>query len=257
VRIDQALGRAVIVIDADLQDPPELIHEMLAKWREGYEVVYAVRREREGETAFKKLTAAAFYRLIRRLTNVDIPLDTGDYRLIGREALDSLLKMRETHRFIRGMVSWIGYPQTGVSYVRACRLAGETKYPLRKMLSFAMDGVTSFSWIPLRLATYMGVFAAGLSFAMVLWVLYITLATEAAAPGWASLIVVSLFFGGVQLISLGLLGEYVGRVYDEVRQRPLYIVSESDRDSRRLSQAMSTNGARAEATAVRSERPLR
>jgi dolichol-phosphate mannosyltransferase len=255
--LDQALGRAVIVIDADLQDPPELIHEMLAKWREGYEVVYAVRREREGETAFKKLTAAAFYRLIRRLTNVDIPLDTGDYRLIGREALDSLLKMRETHRFIRGMVSWIGYPQTGVSYVRACRLAGETKYPLRKMLSFAMDGVTSFSWIPLRLATYMGVFAAGLSFAMVLWVLYITLATEAAAPGWASLIVVSLFFGGVQLISLGLLGEYVGRVYDEVRQRPLYIVSESDRDSRRLSQAMSTNGARAEATAVRSERPLR
>lgn len=225
--LDHSIGRAVVVIDADLQDPPELIPEMMAKWREGYEVVYAVRDEREGETAFKKFTATVFYRLIRRLTTVDIPVDTGDYRLIGRRALDQLLEMREVHRFIRGMVSWVGFPQTGVRYKRASRLAGETKYPLRKMLTFAMDGITSFSWMPLRMATYMGLFAAGLSFLMVLWVIFEAVVVGRTAPGWASLIVVSLFFGGVQLMSLGLLGEYIGRIYDEVRKRPLYIVSES------------------------------
>lgn len=228
---DYAAGKAVIVIDSDLQDPPEVIPDLIARWREGYQVVYGVREEREGETWFKKTTAAIFYRLIVRITNVKIPVDTGDFRLMDRKVVDALKRMREHHRFMRGLSAWVGFRQTGVPYRRHARTAGTTKYPLRKMLRFALDGITSFSYLPLQLATYLGFIVAAISMIFLIVVFVMRLANPAAAEpafyGQASTLASVLFLGAVQLISLGIIGEYVGRIYDEVKGRPLYIVAET------------------------------
>ncbi len=228
---DYAQGRAVVVIDSDLQDPPEVIPDLVAKWREGYDVVYAVREEREGETWFKTTTASFFYRLIAKITSVDLPVDAGDFRLMDRRVVDSLARIREHHRFMRGLSVWVGFKSVGMPYKRHARKAGSTKYPLRKMLKFALDGITSFSYLPLQLATYMGFITASLSLLFILIVIVMRLANptaaEAAFYGQASTLAAVLFIGAVQLISLGLIGEYVGRIYDEVKGRPLYIVAEA------------------------------
>jgi dolichol-phosphate mannosyltransferase len=228
--LDYSRGRAVVIIDADLQDPPEVILEMIAKWREGYEVVYAVRADREGESWFKLMTASVFYRLISLITDVDIPMDTGDFRLLDRKAVDVLNRMRERHRFLRGMSAWIGFKQIGVSYSRAARYAGETKYPFKKMFKFALDAVTSFSYFPLQVATYFGFFLAGISLLAIPVVIATRLAGSQAFFGQATTLIAVLFLGGVQLISLGILGEYLGRLYDEAKGRPLYIVREAPDD---------------------------
>lgn len=222
--LDYSRGQAVVIIDSDLQDPPEVILDMVARWREGYEVVYAVRKEREGETWFKLFTASLFYRIIYRITDVDIPLDTGDFRLMDRKVVDVLNRMRERHRFLRGMSVWVGFRQAGVPYKRAARFAGETKYPLKKMVKFASDAVTGFSYFPLQLATYIGFFSAGVSILAIPVVVAMRLAGSQAFFGQASTLIAVLFLGGVQLISLGILGEYIGRLYDEARGRPLYII---------------------------------
>jgi glycosyltransferase involved in cell wall biosynthesis len=222
--LDYSRGQAVVIIDADLQDPPEVLPDLVEQWRKGYEVVYAVRSEREGESWFKKSTASFFYRLISRITDVRIPLDTGDFRLIDRRVVDSLSEMRERHRFLRGMAAWVGYPQIGVPYKRAARFAGETKYPFRKMLRLALNAITSFSHFPLQIATYLGFVCAGLSALAILAVVVLRLSGNQAFFGQATTLIAVLFLGGIQLISLGLLGEYLGRVYDEVKGRPLYIV---------------------------------
>jgi glycosyltransferase involved in cell wall biosynthesis len=228
---DYAAGQAVVVIDSDLQDPPEVIPELIAKWREGYQVVYAVREEREGETWFKTTTASFFYRLISSITSVDIPVDAGDFRLMDRKVVDALSRIREHHRFMRGLSVWVGFTSAGVPYKRHARKAGSTKYPLRKMLKFALDGITSFSYLPLQLATYMGFIVAALSFLFIIVVIVMRLisptAEAAAFYGQASTLAATLFIGGVQLLSLGIIGEYVGRIYDEVKGRPLYIVAEA------------------------------
>ena len=221
--VDATRGEAVVLIDADLQDPPEVIPQMMAAWREGYDVVYGQRAVRHGETWFKRTTAAMFYRLIRRLTNIDIPVDTGDFRLMSRRVVEVLKQLEERNRFIRGMVAWIGYKQTAVKYERAERHAGETKYPLRKMLRFASDGIVSFSFAPLRFATGLGLVVSSLSFGYAVYAVLARIFDWNVVQGWASLIVAILFLGGVQLVSLGIIGEYVGRVYDEVKRRPLYV----------------------------------
>jgi dolichol-phosphate mannosyltransferase len=223
--LDHARGQAVVIMDADLQDPPELIPELVAKHREGYEVVYAVRVARHGETAFKKLTAKLFYRLLARITAVQIPLDTGDFRLMGPRAVEAFRRLPERHRFTRGLVAWLGFPQTGVPYERAPRHAGTTKYPLRKMLRFALDAITSFSHLPLQLATWLGFVVSAFAFFYILVVLALKVA-GISWPGYTSLMAAILFLGGVQLLMVGLLGEYVGRIYDEVKHRPLYLVAE-------------------------------
>ena len=225
--MDYAQGQAVVIIDADLQDPPGVILDMVAKWREGYEVVYAVRAQRKGETKFKLWTAKLFYRLINKITGVNIPLDTGDFRLLDRKAVDALRRIREHHRFMRGLTVWIGFRQTGVEYVREERFAGETKYPLSKMLRFAMDGITSFSYLPLQIATYIGFVIAGLSVLGILLTIILRLSGSQAFYGQATTLVMVLFLGGIQLISLGIIGEYLGRIYDEVKKRPLYIVDKA------------------------------
>ncbi len=226
--MDHAAGQAVILIDADLQDPPEVILQMIEKWREGYEVVYAVRAQRQGESWFKRATASLFYRLIYRITDIDIPLDTGDFRLMDCRVVEALNAMQERHRFIRGMVSWVGFRQTGVEYARQERFSGTTKYPLRKMLRFAWDGITGFSYFPLQVATYLGFTIAGLSALGILLVIYLRAFTGTEPlKGQATTLVVVLFLGSIQLISLGIVGEYLGRIYNEVRGRPLYLVSET------------------------------
>lgn len=222
--LEWAAGVTVSVMDADLQDPPELIGELLAKWKEGFEVVYAVRRKREGESAFKLATATVFYRMIRRLTHVDIPLDTGDYRLMDRKAVDAFLRMPERHRFVRGMVSWLGFRQVGVSYDRKSRRHGETHYPFKKMFKLALDAITSFSMIPLQIATYVGVLSAVVALLGIFWALYLKCFTTRTIQGWTSLMIVVLFLGGTQLLALGIIGEYLGRTYDETRRRPLYFI---------------------------------
>jgi polyisoprenyl-phosphate glycosyltransferase len=222
--LDYSRGDAVVIIDADLQDPPEVILDLISKWKEGYEVVYAVRKKREGETWFKLFTAAAFYRLIQRITDVDIPMDTGDFRLLDRTVVDVMNQMRERHRFLRGMSVWVGFKQIGVEYERAERFAGETKYPLRKMLRFALDAITGFSYFPLQVSMYLGFIAAGLSILSIPVVIALRLAGSQAFFGQAFTLIAVLFLGGVQLISLGILGEYIGRLYDEAKGRPLYIV---------------------------------
>lgn len=225
--MDKAAGQAVVIIDADLQDPPELIIEMMEKWKEGYRVVYGVRKKRKGESPFKLFTAAVFYRILRKLTPVDIPVDTGDFRLMDRKVVEQLKKMRERARFVRGMVCWVGFKQCEIEYVREKRFAGETKYPLKKMLRFAIDGLLSFSQIPLKFSSAFGLICSGISFLYIVYGVVIKyFFPQKAIPGWASLFVASLFIGGVQLMCLGILGEYLGRIYEETKKRPLYICDE-------------------------------
>jgi dolichol-phosphate mannosyltransferase len=227
--LDTAIGEAVILMDGDLQDPPELIVDFIAKWREGYDVVFAIRRSRKGESWFKVTTARLFYRGVRRLTKVDIPLDTGDFRLMSRRVVDALGRARERHRFLRGLVSWVGFNQVGVEYDRDERFSGTTKYPLSKMLRFALDGVTSFSDVPLRLASLLGFVTSILAFAFGLYEVLLRLFTGYNLPGYTSTIFAILFLGGVQLIGIGILGEYVGRIYDEIKGRPLYLIADVER----------------------------
>ena len=224
--MDYARGAAILVIDADLQDPPELFPKMIEKWREGYDVVYGKRAERKGETAFKKLTAGLYYRFLRRMTNVDLPVDTGEFRLIDRKVCDAIKRIKEKNRYIRGLVSWVGFRQVAVEYIREKRFAGETKYPLTKMIKFAMDGITSFSYKPLKLATSLGFGISVLSFIYLLIVLYQRLFTETTTTGWASMVAIVLFSQGIVLMVLGLMGEYIGRIFEEIKDRPIYILKE-------------------------------
>ncbi len=225
--LDYCRGDAAIIIDADLQDPPEVILELIAKWREGYEVVYALRTEREGETFFKKATAAAFYKIIYRITDVKIPMNTGDFRLLDRKVVDVMNQMRERHRFLRGLSAWVGYKTIGVPYKRAARFAGKTKYPLKKMIRLALTAVTSFSYMPLQIAMVFGFISAGISILAIPVVIVLRLLGTQSFLGQATTLIAVLFLGGVQLICLGILGEYVGRIYDEAKGRPLYITSEA------------------------------
>ncbi len=225
--MDYALGDAIAIIDADLQDPPELIGDMFEKWREGYEVVYAVRAHRRGESRFKLWTASAFYRLLRRITDVEIPVNTGDFRLIDRQVLLTMRRLREKHRFMRGLSSWVGYRQIGIEYQRAERFAGDTKYPLSKMFRLTLDAITSFSYIPLRLSTYFGFFLALASLLGIVATVVLRLSGNNAFLGQASTLVAVLFLGGIQLIFLGIIGEYLARIYDDVKARPLYVVSKA------------------------------
>lgn len=222
--LDFSRGNSVVIIDTDLQDPPQVIVELIEKWREGFEVVYAIRTEREGESWFKRATASVFYRVINRITDVDIPLDTGDFRLLDRKVVNVLTEMREKHRFPRAMAAWVGFRQIGVPYKRAARQAGKTKYPFRKMLRLAINAVTGFSYFPLQLATYVGFLSAGASAIAIPVVIAIRLAGREALAGQTTTLIAVLFLGGVQLISLGILGEYIGRLYDEAKGRPLYIL---------------------------------
>jgi len=224
--LEHARGGIAVIMDADLQDPPELVPELVARHREGFEVVYAVRRSRAGESLFKKGTAALFYRLLHAVTRVDIPIDTGDFRLMGPRALAAFRRLGERHRFTRGMVAWLGFPQVGVPYDRAARHAGETNYPLRKMVRLALDGITSFSHAPLQVSTWLGFLVSGLALLYILAVLALG-RTGVPWPGAAPLSAAVLFLGGVQLVMIGVLGEYLGRVYDEVKRRPLYLVQET------------------------------
>jgi glycosyltransferase involved in cell wall biosynthesis len=224
--LENAAGDAVVIIDADLQDPPEVIREMVARWREGYHVAYGQRIEREGETGFKRWSAKAFYRLINRLSETKMPLDTGDFRLMDRKVVDNLLAMPERDRFLRGMVSWIGFNQVAVPYQRGRRHAGESKYPLLKMIRFATDGIVSFSIMPLKIAIWTGFFAIWLAIGGIIVAVVVRLMDRNLDRGWASLFVAVLFMGGIQLVSLGIIGEYLGRIYTEVKRRPLYIVQE-------------------------------
>ncbi len=227
---DYARGDAVVIIDADLQDPPEVILDLAKKWKEGYEVVYAVRAEREGEFWFKKLTASMFYRLIYRITDVKIPVDTGDFRLMDRKVVDVLKQMHERHRFPRGMSAWVGFKQIGVEYKRAMRFAGKTKYPFNKMFRLALNAITSFSYFPLQVATFFGFISAGLAILAIPVVIYLRMEGSPQLTGQATTLIAVLFLGGVQLISLGILGEYIGRLYDEAKGRPLYIVREAPKE---------------------------
>ena len=222
---DYASGEAVVVMDGDLQDPPELLSQMLALWEEGYEVVYATRKHRQGETPFKLLTAKLFYRLLQRFSDVPIPLDTGDFRLMDRKVVNALSQMREKNRFIRGMVSWVGFKQTPLYYERDERKTGKTKYTLSKMIRFAVDGMLSFSTVPLQLITTLGFIISAISFILVVVVVYMKLFTNIhVETGWPTIMIGILMLGGIQLVCLGFIGEYVGRIFDEVRQRPLYLV---------------------------------
>jgi glycosyltransferase involved in cell wall biosynthesis len=225
--LDYARGEAIVILDADLQDPPEVVLDLIAKWKEGYEVVYAIRAEREGESWFKLWTASLFYRIIFRITDVKFPLDTGDFRLLDRKVVNVMNSMRERHRFLRGMSAWVGFKQIGVEYKRAARHTGETKYPFRKMLRLALNAVTGFSYFPLQVATYIGFFAAGIAILAIPIVVYMRMTGSQAFYGQATTLIAVLFLGGVQLISLGILGEYIGRLYDEAKGRPLYIVREA------------------------------
>ncbi len=227
--LNHAQGDAVILTDADLQDPPETYPAMIAKWREGYEVVYGVRASRVGETWFKLFTAKIFYRLIRRITQIDIPLDTGDFRLMDRRVVQAINNMPERNRFLRGMIPWVGFKQTGVEYERASRFAGESKFgSVRQMLPFAIDAITSFSYLPLQIATYLGFIIAIISGLAILTVILLRLfGPTNPLLGQATTLVSVLFLGGVQLISLGIIGEYLGRIYDEVKGRPLYLVDKT------------------------------
>lgn len=225
--LEHACGDAVAIIDADLQDPPEILLDFVAKWMDGYDVVYGVRTKRDGETAFKLWTAKLFYRFISHLSDTRIPLDTGDFRLMDRRVVDALLSMPERDRFVRGMVSWLGFSQTAVEYRRASRLAGVTKFSLFKMVRFALDGIFSFSILPLRLATWTGFAASGLAiFGIIIVLLERFFGVVGLVKGWSSAMIAELFIGGVQLICMGLIGEYVGRIYGESKRRPLYIVQE-------------------------------
>jgi glycosyltransferase involved in cell wall biosynthesis len=225
--LDYSSGQAAVVMDADLQDPPEVIPRLIEQWRKGYDIVFAVRAKRQGEGFFKRATAALFYRLFRRMAATEIPLDAGDFRLMSRRAVEALQSIRERNRFIRGLAGWIGFRQTAVTYVRDVRQAGETKYPLKKMLRFALNGLLSFSVVPLQLASYLGFLISSIGFFYIVYAIGLKLFTDRVVLGWTSVMVAVLFLGGVQLISLGIIGEYIGRIYDEVKQRPLYVVDEA------------------------------
>jgi dolichol-phosphate mannosyltransferase len=225
--VDFARGKAVVVMDADLQDPPEVVLEMVAKWREGFDVVYGRRRKRAGETWFKLLTARAFYRVFAAMIPIQVPLDTGDFRLMSRRVVVVLRELRETHRFVRGMVAWVGFKQTEVLYDRPARFAGDTKYPLRKMVAFAIDGITSFSVLPLRFATYMGMLMILASVGVIAWALVAKYVLHQVVQGWTGIMIVVAVFASVQLLMIGILGEYIGRIYEEVKRRPLYIVGDT------------------------------
>lgn len=224
--LDMSSGDATVLIDADLQDPPRVILQFVDKWEAGYDVVYGVRSHRHGESKFKKTTAAAFYRTLNKLSDVPIPLDTGDFRLMDKAVVKAVSEMPEKSRFLRGMISWVGFNQTAVSYERDQRFAGESKYPLRKMLQFALDGLLSFSTKPLRFSIMLGFAAAAMSIVGVAYVVYIRLATNSWVPGWAALGIAILMFSSVQLITVGILGEYVGRIFKQVQGRPIYLVSD-------------------------------
>lgn len=249
--VDVSRGDAVIVMDADLQDPPEVIHLMLDKFREGYDVVYGVRRSREGESFFKLVSAKIFYRVFAAMIPIKVPLDTGDFRLMSRRVVLALRKLRETHRFVRGMVSWVGYRQTAVEYDRAARFAGETKYPLRKMLRFAADGIASFSIFPLRLATYLGSLFAVLSVLYAIAALLTHSVFHATVPGWTTTVVLVSFLFSVQLVLTGVLGEYVGRIYEEVKGRPLYLVADRVNFKRKSRRSLRPKAAPPETPAAR------
>ena len=224
--VDYARGQAVVVMDADLQDPPDVVLEMVAKWREGFDVVYGKRRSREGETFFKLLTAKAFYRIFAAMIPIEVPLDTGDFRLMSRRVVIALRELREAHRFVRGMVSWVGFKQTAVLYDRPGRFAGETKYPLRKMIRFAIDGITSFSVLPLRFATYLGMVISALSVGIAIWAIVARFVFHATVEGWTAEVVLVSLLAAVQLLMIGILGEYIGRIYEQVKARPLYVVGD-------------------------------
>jgi dolichol-phosphate mannosyltransferase len=224
--LDYARGKAVVVMDADLQDPPEVVLEMVAKWREGFDVVYGKRRSREGETFFKLLTAKWFYRMFAAMIPIEVPLDTGDFRLMSRKVVVALRELREVHRFVRGMVAWVGFRQTAVFYDRPGRFAGETKYPLAKMLRFAVDGITSFSILPLRFATYLGLLISMASVGVALWAMTARFVFHATVPGWTSMFVLISLLAAAQLLMMGILGEYVGRIYEQVKRRPLYVIGD-------------------------------
>ncbi|MBN2536487.1 MAG: glycosyltransferase family 2 protein [Spirochaetales bacterium] len=225
--MDHASGQAVVVIDADLQDPPEIIPRMIEKWKQGYDVVYGKRLKRKGESIFKKVTAALFYRFLKSMTSVTIPVDVGDFRLIDRKVCDTMKLIREKNRFVRGLVSWAGFRQTAVEYIREERFAGETKYPLKRMIRFAFDGITSFSYKPLKIATTLGILCSLGGFIYLVIVLYQALILKMTWPGWASSISITLIFNGIILIILGIIGEYIGRIYDESKNRPLYVIRDS------------------------------
>ena len=226
--MDYAQGDAIVVIDADLQDPPAVIPQMLEKWREGYEVVYGRRIGREGESAFKKMTSALFYRFLHGMTEVSIPVDVGDFRLIDRKVCKALKLVNERSRYVRGLISWLGFRSASVDFVREKRFAGETKYPFRKMVRFALDAITSFSYKPLKIAAYIGFLLSFACFIYMLIVIWQRIFTDTVIAGWASSIAVSLFFNGIILMILGIVGEYIGRIYDEVKGRPLYIVCRTE-----------------------------
>ncbi len=219
-------GDAVVVIDADLQDPPSVIEQMVSKWQENYEVVYAKRKKRKGETWFKLFSAKCFYRLLHFMADIDIPLDTGDFRLMDRKVVEAFKQMPERNRFVRGMVSWVGFRQTYIEYERDERFAGETKYPLRKMLHFAMDGMIGFSTKPLKLVQSIGVLTIGIALLLFVYALISKFVLRSVVSGWTSIIVAITFFSGVQLFSIGILGEYIARIYDESKNRPLYLIRE-------------------------------
>ena len=223
--LDHASGDAVVMIDADLQDPPEVINDLLAKWREGVDIVYAVRQRREGETRFKLATASIFYRLMSRVSSIELAPDAGDFRLMGRQALDGLLSMRERSRYLRGMTVWVGFTQAAVPYQRDARYAGETKYTLRRMLAFSLDAISSFSHLPLQAATVLGFLFSFIAFLAIPVVIGLKLA-DSYLPGFSTITIVILLLGGMNLIAVGIIGEYVGRIYDEVKRRPLYLVRE-------------------------------
>jgi glycosyltransferase involved in cell wall biosynthesis len=225
--MDFASGDAVIIMDADLQDPPEVVVEMAARWREGFDVIYGIREDRPGETRLKRATSRAFYRLLRRMTDVDVPVDVGDFRLVDRRAVEAFKAMRETNRYVRGMFGWIGFRQVGVKFQRSERFAGDTKYPLTKLLKLATDGIVSFSSAPLRLALNLGFVFAGLSFLLGTVALIMKLAGLYSIPGLASIAVFVAFLGGMQLLVLGFMGEYIARIHDEVKDRPLYLVRDA------------------------------
>jgi glycosyltransferase involved in cell wall biosynthesis len=224
--LDHSRGEAIVVMDADLQDPPEVVLEMVAMWRKGFDVVYGRRRSREGETRLKLLTAKWFYRIFAAMIPIEVPLDTGDFRLMSRRIVTVLRELRETHRFVRGLVAWLGFKQAAVLYDRPARFAGETKFPLGKMIRFAVDGITSFSILPLRFATYLGMLISVLSVAVATWAVLARFVFHATVPGWTTVIVLVSLLAAVQLIMTGILGEYIGRIYEQVKKRPLYVVAE-------------------------------
>ncbi|MGF9767784.1 glycosyltransferase family 2 protein [Bacillus albus] len=225
--ISAAKGDAIVIIDADLQDPPEVIPELIAKWEEGYEVVYAKRKQRKGETWFKLLTAKYFYKFLNYMSDIDIPKDTGDFRIIDRKVADVFNQMTERNRFIRGMMSWVGYRQTYVEYERDERFAGETKYPLKKMIKFASDGIIAFSTKPLRIVMTLGLLSVLISIIVLLYTITVKIIGTGTQTGWASIMVAITFFSGIQLLGLGIVGQYIARIYDESKNRPIYIVKET------------------------------